>query len=406
MDLDAPTNTSAPAETPRLVATTGEFRCADTELAFRRRMLEGAGERIGRHGMYLAAILMAFALSDLATLGPVSEWFVLLAMRSVASAAVALVALAFRRDPLAHLSGPRAASILAAEAAAMAVFLVVCWVRPEDVVAHAVSAVLLVLVVVLFVPGRVRSTAALVLAFLVGLVAVAAARFDMTPATLASFAGALSASAFVTFGVAANLNRAVRTEWATGAQVRAANERLLDEARRAEQLRTELEWHATKDALTGLANRRWFFTRGDEIIAAARRGGRSVTTLLMDADGFKLVNDRYGHAVGDAVLQALGGALAATARRGELVGRLGGEEFAVVADGLDEAGARSLAERLRSAVRHATVEVDGEPVGVTVSVGFTEVTPTDTLAEALVRADRAMYEAKRSGGDRTLCGVA
>lgn len=403
--LDTPDARAATALTG-IAASTGEFRCRATERAFQERNLAESGERIGRHGLYLAAIFVGFALSDLAELGTGREWFTLFALRMAAAAAMALVSLGFSRDPLAYLGGARAIGLLLSETCAIAVFLVVCWMRPADTLAHAVSAVLFVLVVVLFVPGRARTKAAVALAFLGGFVAVGAARFDLPAATLASFAGALGASVLVTFAVSANLSRALRTEWLVNSQIRAANDRLVEEARRAELLREELYRQATQDPLTGLANRRWFFERGEELLATARRGGRAVTVLLMDADGFKQINDLHGHATGDAVLAALGAALAAHARRGELVGRIGGEEFAVVAEGLDDAGARALAERLRAAVRAATVPADGCTIGVTVSVGFTQVGRGESLAEALQRADRAMYEAKRSGGDRILCGVA
>jgi diguanylate cyclase (GGDEF)-like protein len=151
---------------------------------------------------------------------------------------------------------------------------------------------------------------------------------------------------------------------------------------------------AATDPLTGCPNRRAFLDRLATGIAAAGRGRRSVVCLV-DLDGFKAVNDRAGHAAGDAVLRAVTAALTGAVRATDTVARLGGDEFAVLAEVSAQFPAEVLAERLRSAVAAA-----GAPAGVTASVGVARVRPDDDADQLLHRADAAMYRAKTGGGDR------
>ena len=168
----------------------------------------------------------------------------------------------------------------------------------------------------------------------------------------------------------------------------------------------EAERAASTDALTALPNR-----RGLEAHLAARwatgASRPSLAVLMLDIDRFKDVNDRHGHAVGDAVLGELAALLRALFRDRDLAGRWGGEEFLVLLDTSDPAGARRAAERARSAVaEHAFAALGGAPM--TVSIGGALASARDADAAALVaRADAAMYEAKRAGRDRVViaCGA-
>ncbi len=147
---------------------------------------------------------------------------------------------------------------------------------------------------------------------------------------------------------------------------------------------------AATDPLTGCLNRRAFLDRLDRAAAA----GAGWVVCLVDLDGFKGVNDRSGHAAGDAVLRAVAVAMSGVVRGTDTVARLGGDEFAVLAQA-DAGGSEALAVRLREAVARA-----GADTGVTASVGVTEVRPGDEGDEVLSRADQAMYRAKGAGGDR------
>lgn len=167
--------------------------------------------------------------------------------------------------------------------------------------------------------------------------------------------------------------------------------------------REELFAYATLDSLTGLRNRRHFLEGVETEFARARRLQRTLSFLAVDADHFKGVNDRYGHATGDAVLRTLADLCRRNVREVDLVGRLGGEEFAIAMPEAEIELAVRVAERLRSAVAESVVLVDGVEVTLTISVGVATLSDGDgTLAMLMSRADDALYEAKRTGRDKVV----
>jgi len=360
--------------------------------------------RLATTGFLAAALMFGFTVVDLGSLGVSGGWFALMLARGIAALAVAGLAIGVGREPDSFVSRAGRRAITGVEVLVLTVFLVVCAARPDDVVTHSVSAVLMALVIAIFVPGTVRVTSALVVSFFASFMAIAHLRFPEGVNLLALFAN-LSVAAVFAYVVVTVLNRSRRTEWLATIEQRRVNERLVAEARAGEELRLELERLAAQDTLTGLANRRAFFESGAQLVASSRERGDTVVAVLMDVDGFKGVNDRFGHPAGDALLEAIGSALRGATRKDELVGRIGGEEFAVVAAVPAAPGGSALAERLRAAVRDAHAVVGQHTVAATVSVGFTEIGDREDLGAALARADRAMYDAKRAGGDRVLCGI-
>lgn len=163
---------------------------------------------------------------------------------------------------------------------------------------------------------------------------------------------------------------------------------------------------ATTDPLTGTSNRRHFLdVMETELARLKRRGG--VTSLLMtDLDHFKLVNDAHGHAAGDEVLKHFVTIVRETLRKTDLVGRIGGEEFAILLPGDDTEGARELAERLREKLENSPSLVGEQSIPCTVSIGIAALQTTDTSADApLQRADEALYTAKRAGRNRVVVGA-
>ena len=160
-----------------------------------------------------------------------------------------------------------------------------------------------------------------------------------------------------------------------------------------------VERQALVDGLTGLANRR---AANDALHAEAARAERLQTPLavvLADLDGFKDVNDEYGHAVGDEVLRAFADVLRQTVRESDVAGRWGGEEFLLLLPGADEEGAVQLAERIR--VGLADRSIPGAPgLRVTASFGVAEYAGESNSEELVVAADSALYRAKRAGKDR------
>jgi diguanylate cyclase (GGDEF)-like protein len=173
--------------------------------------------------------------------------------------------------------------------------------------------------------------------------------------------------------------------------------------RRERRLLAAAEALTLRDPLTGLANRRHLVEQAPRTWRQARREGLQVAAMVIDLDHFKQVNDVHGHAVGDAVLQSVARALAATVRPSDLLARLGGEELVVVGLVGDPREAGRLGERLRLAVAAART---GDGHAVTASIGIALTRPVDgedaaaALWWLLDRADAAMYEAKQAGRDR------
>ncbi len=159
---------------------------------------------------------------------------------------------------------------------------------------------------------------------------------------------------------------------------------------------------ALLDPLTGVSNRRGFNEEAGRMLARARRDGTATALLLLDIDHFKAVNDRWGHAAGDRALKALTGTVAAELRAGDLIGRLGGEEFAVALAGSDAGQAFRLAERIRQAVAAQPIPIrDGYAnIRLTVSVGVAVGRGEESSEALLAEADTALYRAKARGRDR------
>jgi diguanylate cyclase (GGDEF)-like protein/PAS domain S-box-containing protein len=156
---------------------------------------------------------------------------------------------------------------------------------------------------------------------------------------------------------------------------------------------------ATTDLLTELPNRRHFFARLTEEFARVQRlGNQHCSILMLDLDHFKRINDTYGHAMGDAVLQHFAQLMRKAFRSIDMAARVGGEEFAVILPGSDLAAARTSAERLREIVAKTPLVQDGKTISVTVSIGAATMVPSDSEADQmLIRADEALYRAKENG---------
>lgn len=160
---------------------------------------------------------------------------------------------------------------------------------------------------------------------------------------------------------------------------------------------------SSRDALTGLANRRSFELALTREVDRVARSGESALLLMVDIDHFKLVNDRHGHAAGDLVIRAVSQALGDSVRPMDLVARIGGEEFAVLLPNCPATFGSQVAERVRSKVARTTLhQADGPPLAVTISVGgaFAPQWVRSTPAIWLQRADLQLYRAKAEGRDR------
>ena len=171
------------------------------------------------------------------------------------------------------------------------------------------------------------------------------------------------------------------------------------------QMESELHRLATTDVLTKSSNRRHFFDCAHREFELARQQGAPLAFLLLDIDDFKVINDTYGHPEGDNVLQHIAETGREALRRGDVFGRIGGEEFAAVFPGCAPDMAMQVAERLQREIQRLTFSHDQQTFGITVSQGLTSLTAEDESIESLfARADAAMYEAKRQGKNRIISG--
>lgn len=171
-----------------------------------------------------------------------------------------------------------------------------------------------------------------------------------------------------------------------------------------EQARAALQIAVMRDHLTGLYNRGHFLARLREEIERSRRERQPLSLALIDVDRFKTINDRFGHATGDAVLERLAQVLSSALRPYDLVARYGGEEFVALLPGAELAQAHAAAERFRSALASTLFPGEGsaaDGISVTASVGLTCLGDAEDSPDALLaRADQAMYAAKNAGRNR------
>ncbi|SHJ05106.1 diguanylate cyclase (GGDEF) domain-containing protein [Malonomonas rubra DSM 5091] len=151
-----------------------------------------------------------------------------------------------------------------------------------------------------------------------------------------------------------------------------------------------------KDAMTGLYNRRHFFEAGANLFANAQRENIDICVAMLDIDHFKHVNDTYGHATGDLVIKEVAQTLQNSFRKSDLVARIGGEEFVVIASNMEKDARFGHFDDLRQKIEDLLIVVDGETIPVTISIGVTE-TLADSLDEMVREADGRLYQAKESG---------
>jgi diguanylate cyclase (GGDEF)-like protein len=180
-----------------------------------------------------------------------------------------------------------------------------------------------------------------------------------------------------------------------------AAEELYARLRAAERLSTmhrDLVQLASLDPLTGIFNRRVFFERAATALAQRPVNG-TLAVIMLDIDYFKRVNDGHGHGVGDRAIREIASLVSNTS---EIVGRLGGEEFALLLPGRDLAGCMEIADRLRREIMAVRLPVDGKLVPLTASFGVSEWEPGESVDDMLRRADMALYSAKAAGRNRVM----
>lgn len=199
-----------------------------------------------------------------------------------------------------------------------------------------------------------------------------------------------------------SLKSAYRELEAKNQDLAKANTMLGEEVTRRQALEGELRRLADVDVLTGVATRRAFMETTQRVITLASER-HPCAVIALDIDHFKVINDRYGHQAGDKILTAVGEELRRECRAPDIVGRLGGEEFAILLAHTPLDAAARVAERVRQRLLTAVVSItEATRVTVTASFGVAAFTPDDTYEKLLGRADAGLYRAKRGGRDRVV----
>jgi diguanylate cyclase (GGDEF)-like protein len=180
-----------------------------------------------------------------------------------------------------------------------------------------------------------------------------------------------------------------------------AKRELKREIVRRRQLEAELQRLATTDPLTGAFNRRQIFALGRQVLRRLRRSKQAFGLLMIDIDHFKMINDRHGHPVGDAALKHVVHCLRAGLRQTDLIGRVGGEEFAIMLPTTTIDDALRVAERLRTRVATKALKQGSTTICMTISIGLAMARQTDhSLEQIIARADTQLYRAKEGGRNR------
>ncbi|KQV52177.1 GGDEF domain-containing protein [Massilia sp. Root335] len=360
----------------------GEFVCAATEAGFLHAQARTILRDLRRALILCSLFYMMFSVSDVLALGLAGAMPSLLARCAVPVLAYAGLRHAWQA------AAPVAAAYRVASTftlLGMLTYMVVAWRRPADTLLHGTSVGLMAVVILIFIPNRLRTAAAIALGSSLVFIALAWCRH------LESTRHLVSMTMLILF---AN---------AFGAVAANRHARLWREQYRTQQVLTNL---SVRDPLTGCYNRRHLNAALlDGEIARARRYRLSLSLIMCDLDGFKAINDTYGHHAGDALLRGFAHLLQAMTREAvDTVVRYGGEEFLILLPETRLDGAVELAERIRAAFAARRVEHGDVVLATTASFGVVgadfgageAVTPQGLIAVA----DELMYDAKRGGRNR------
>ncbi len=172
----------------------------------------------------------------------------------------------------------------------------------------------------------------------------------------------------------------------------------------------EILKHATLDALTGFYNKRQLEERLKQEVSSARRQHQPLSVIMTDIDYFKGVNDTYGHAVGDLVLKTVSDVIRSQLREYDVAGRYGGEEFTILLPSAAIKDACMVAERLRKAVEKRLVDIskltpEHKSINVTISLGVYQMQEDDQISDLIIKADKALYEAKTGGRNKVVSAL-
>lgn len=369
-----------------LLTWTAELRHPELERRFRLDQQGHAARQMAWVGGATAPFLLSFSALDYALFGYGRLFLLLLALRLVTAAALCALAFLLISEPVLSVAGMYAALT---QGVVLVLLLAVAATYPASYLPlQGQTMTIYVLAVYLIVPNRWAYGLVIGLVSSASLLVIGALYLPDGAADWYTMAALLGFANLMGAGSSLRLHRQQRIQYHAVHTQR----RVTDQLRRA----------ADTDALTGLLTRRSFLSAAADRLLAAQQDHIPCSVLFLDVDHFKAVNDRFGHSVGDQCLLHITSICRACFRSKDLVGRLGGEEFAVLLEGVDEKAAAALSERLREQIENS----DPPPPLLqtpTVTIGVAQCSLGDKDIEAaLRRTDAAMYVGKGAGRNRVI----
>lgn len=387
------------APIPPLSLWRAEFTDPATERAYRADIQHRMARQLRLALSVWAALVLLFGLPDYQALGGSTVFWTLMGYRMGTAALLLVAVLALRSRPQ---WAPDGRLVLWLQMAGFPFFFLFLLLRPE-MRAWTIGMVMIVnLSLFIFIPGRVALCAWVALAGTAGTVVTLIAT-GTAPHLAPGLALLLALPAVVGFISANRLQRVQRQEFIVRTRLQQANADLTAEIARRTELQAELLRQATTDPLTGLLNRREFANRFALDLARAERDGSPLSVVLLDLDHFKKINDQFGHAAGDEVLRQVARLCLQCFRSIDSIGRLGGEEFAVLLPGASLDGAAAVAQRLAQQLVATPVVFGAHTIPLSATMGVAERLPAEkTLDAILQRADQGLYAGKQAGRGRVM----
>jgi len=372
-----------------------EFSDIDTELRYRQWHHQGA-VRQARLALLLAISLIAlFLISDYFLLTNNSDFITALLIRAsiFTGGLIVILRISRSREPWQFDR-----DLLIFQSFTITLLLFVLAFLKPDPGSSVLSLVTLSLGIYLFVPNRFIIATGLSLYLAFGFFFLASYTHITSHPQMLQWGIIVLSVNLIGMAFSYRIHLVQRRAFLELMRERFARETLQNEIARRNELEEKLLYQAHTDELTGAHNRRYFMRLGREEIARSLRYDRPLSLLLLDLDHFKLINDRFGHDIGDEVLRRFSRLCRRTLREPDIFGRLGGEEFSVIIPEETIDGALKTAERLRAAVEEEFAPTAQQ---LTVSIGVTQMQSTDSsISDLLKRADAMMYQAKHLGRNR------
>ncbi len=378
----------------------GELADPRMEAEFWQDSAEVTAAATRRAGLVIAIGYLGFLASDLLAVGFSSRWALLLLVRAVTVTPLVALVLRLGRDPHAIRDHAR---LTVVQAVLLGGYQVVALLQPDVGTVETASVVVVISTMFVLVPNRLTATTALSAGGGFVWLLVTALEGGVTAAQLVARSSIVAAAVVVGFVGANRLATTSRREYLLRLRERAVNDRLSVEVAWRQRMEHDLVRRANIDDLTGVANRRWFHEMAEQELRRAQRLRHQLAVLALDVDHFKRVNDSHGHVAGDEVLVEIARVLEEQVRRVDVLGRIGGEEFAVIMPGASLERAAEAAERLRASVADLRFSFDDTEVRPSISIGVTTCDVwTERVTEAIDRADQALYQAKAAGRNRVI----